>query len=202
MLWQLADSSRWLVFPLWLQIVGGTGLSSAPVCQGSYLHRYLHNIVVQLTWPDLQTSHIWNIKLIMVVNILRMPVFSMLHSSYALLVDQISWFRIFLWIMPRWKYLLPEENSPWCASLLWSLFLSILFTLWDSIHHMIPSSPQTWHLVKKCNIKRESKLIFFGYHLLLSVVDSSPVFEFLFIVGFRFILQLVCVQNFILIGAC
>ena len=54
--------------------------------------------------------------------------------------------------MPWGKDFLTEEQSPWCIAFLSTLLLGILLTLWDSIHHMITTTSQRWHLKKLIKI--------------------------------------------------
>ena len=54
--------------------------------------------------------------------------------------------------MPWGKDFLTEEQSPWCIAFLSTLLFGILFTLWDSIDHMITTTSQRWHLKKLIKI--------------------------------------------------
>lgn len=73
-------------------------------------------------------------------------IFSKLDSSDHLLVDKICAYLIHCRIVPRREDLFPKEQPPWCVHLLSSVLFSVLFTLWNGIHHVITSTTETRHL--------------------------------------------------------
>lgn len=70
------------------------------------------------------------------------PIFSKLHPSHNLLVDQVCGYKVICWVVPGVEDLLPEEQPPGGVPLLGALFLGVLLALGDGIHDVVIAAAQ------------------------------------------------------------
>lgn len=84
-------------------------------------------------------------------------VLSELHTSYDLLVDEVGGYVVLSGVVPGGEDLLSEEEPPGGVSLLGTLLLSVLFTLRDSVHHMVAAAAQRGHLARNKNVLAQQR---------------------------------------------